>query len=297
MGPDDVLTVNVWNKGKNDVIVDDIEIVYGEAPERRGQPSAIDAKAIYDKKFQQQNNKPPFPVLWMDKQEVGDVGGLGDFNPGDTYIVGNFADNGNGLDELLCIGKQKQALYGFNPTSKQFIRLWENPDHNHNDRRWFPSNSYFTLSAASHAKLIVQNSQGFVRSLVFNGSDWVNDAEAPKASPSNKSDGPIESFSGSFTNNEHQLLEYDHTWRFDLKLKEGNNILGTVDFRGYPEDHNPKYYEFVKLVPGHFTQAKRTSVLVIMANCADNDFKGDNCKTIENVPYLPNSTQLYQFAE
>ena len=36
---------------KTDVIIDDLEIVYGESPERRGSPSKINAAAIYEKRF------------------------------------------------------------------------------------------------------------------------------------------------------------------------------------------------------------------------------------------------------
>jgi hypothetical protein len=86
-------------------------------------------------------------------------------------------------------------------------------------------------------------------------------------------------------------------WRLDLKLmqpdKDGYTIIGNIDFKGYPDDHNPKYYEFVKIVAGKFTDPKQSSLLVMMRNCADDHFNGIHCKEYENIAALPNSTQLY----
>ncbi|MBA3704654.1 MAG: hypothetical protein H0W84_01750, partial [Bacteroidetes bacterium] len=60
-----------------------------------------------------------------------------------------------------------------------------------------------------------------------------------------------------------------------------------------PNDYNPKYYEFVKIIPGNFISSTFSSLLILMQNCGDTDFNGIHCDKIENVPYLPNSTQLY----
>ena len=76
-------------------------------------------------------------------------------------------------------------------------------------------------------------------------------------------------------------------------MYDGKNWIGTVDFKGYSNDYNPKYYEMVKIIAGNFVSPKQTSLLVMMCNCADKNFDGKHCNTIENLPYLPNSTQLY----
>ncbi|MFL5764791.1 MAG: hypothetical protein ACJ77K_12680 [Bacteroidia bacterium] len=294
MHPDDVLTVNIWNKGKSDVIVDDLEIVYGEGPERRGEPSTVDAKSIYDKTFQARDNKPPFRTLWLEKQETGNNSDLEQFNPGDTYIAGNFAEDKNGLDELLCISGKRQALYAYDPEAKQFKKLWENT--NKDQTLWTPANSYIVVNDGSRKKLVVENT-GFVRYLVFNGKEWIDGPKETTMCVPAVFAGAVAFYPGHFNTDGDQFLELDRSWRFDLKLKENGHILGSVDFKGFPADHNPKYYEFVTLINGHFTDAKRNSVIVVMANCADNDFKGDKCKTLDNLQYLPNCTQLYQFAE
>ncbi|MCW3085027.1 MAG: hypothetical protein JWP12_2393 [Bacteroidetes bacterium] len=109
-------------------------------------------------------------------------------------------------------------------------------------------------------------------------------------------------FAGDFESNAAQeFVNLNTDWRFDLKLIKtdaaGFNIMGNVDFKGYPADHNPKYYEFVKMIPGHFISKEKTAFIVIMRNCADKNFNGDACKQYENLDYLPNSTQLYQFEQ
>ncbi len=109
-------------------------------------------------------------------------------------------------------------------------------------------------------------------------------------------------FVDNFDNDPAQeFINLNTDWRFDLKLinvdAAGFDIAGNVDFKGYPADHNPKYYEFVKMVPGHFISKDKIAFIVIMRNCADKNFNGNACKQYENLDYLPNSTQLYQLEQ
>lgn len=103
---------------------------------------------------------------------------------------------------------------------------------------------------------------------------------------------------GNFDNDtEQEFLKLNTDWRFDLKQIDldanGFNISYMVDFKGYPKDYNPKYYEFVKIISGNFFNKDQTSLLIMMRNCVDTDFNGKTCKQFENLPFLPNSTQLY----
>jgi hypothetical protein len=103
---------------------------------------------------------------------------------------------------------------------------------------------------------------------------------------------------GNFDNDQdEEFINLNTDWRFDLKLvkmdPKGLHIQSALDFRGYPEDHNPKYYEFVKMVAGNFKSKNQTSVLVMMRNCADKNFSGTSCTQFENLNTLPGSTQLY----
>ncbi|MCX6290581.1 MAG: hypothetical protein NT126_02300 [Bacteroidetes bacterium] len=96
-------------------------------------------------------------------------------------------------------------------------------------------------------------------------------------------------FIGNFDNKHgNEMMIYDRTWRFDMKLAvwdiRGMTILNTLDFKGYPGDQNPKYYESLQLIPGHFISGSATDFLVVMRNQYDGD---------KNKNYLPNRVQLY----
>lgn len=289
--PEDVLGVGIWNKGKTDVAVDDIEIVYGESPERRGDQSKIDPVSIYEKRFSPEKNKPPFRTIWFEKQESGND--LEAFAPGDRFITGNFNNDPKGLDEILCIGENKQILFTYDDAAKQFKKIWENK--NPGDELWKKENTFLgNIRNGKTSLAIGVKSKSLGTTLIFDGTNWVA-GPAEKVVAALTVTTPIQNFEGRYTANTKQTLRLDQTWRFDLKLIQNNEILGAVDFKGYPADHNPKYYEFVTLVPGHFTSSERHGLLVFMANCADTEFDGKKCNALENLPFLPNTTQLYSF--
>ena len=85
------------------------------------------------------------------------------------------------------------------------------------------------------------------------------------------------------------FMRYNRDWRFDLKRIIFSDttfvIRSTVDFQGYEMDHNPKYYESLALVPGHFLSATGVSYLVI----------GHNAKERRYEKILPDFIDLYSF--
>ena len=287
---EDVLCVSVWNRGKTDVIVDDIEIVYGEAPERRGDESKVDPISIYEKRFGADKNKPPFKTIYFEKQEIGNE--LIAFSSADFFVAANFNNDANGIDELLCISKNKQAMYAYSESTKAFKKIWENK--NPNDKLWDVDNFYVGSIRNGKTSIVIKpknKSQAFVFN--FDGKDWNSEEEQKSVAIASSSISPISLYSGNFTSDKNQTLKLDRSWRFDLKLIENNIVLGNVDFKGYPNDYNPKYYEFVKLISGNFLAKNQTSLLVVMCNCADANFSGEKCNQIEDLPFLPNSVQLY----
>jgi hypothetical protein len=313
--PDDVITVNVWNKGKTDVIVDDLEIVYGEAPERRGTVSKIDMTAIYEKRFTGEKNKPPFNTIWFNKTEIGNnnkstitADSKDVLSPNDQFLCGDFFIDKYALDEILCINASGQALYSYSSEGKQFKKLWSNT--NINDSLWNNNNDFYCgdMNADGKADILSVGKKDNSWSLLnFNGKIWiiVSKGKDPKkewTATKQLPKGPVIAASdivmpGNYYGNKQTFLKLNTDWRFDLKLIEqdgnGYTILGNADFKGYPADHNPKYYELVKLVTGKFISKDKTAVLVIMCNCADRDFDGRKCRETEDLPFLPNSTQMY----
>ncbi len=286
---EDVLGISVWNKGKTDVIVDDVEIVYGEGAERRGEESKVDPISIYEKRFVAEKNKPPFQTIYFEKQEAGKE--LTDFSSDNFFIAGNFNNDANGIDEILCIGKSKQAMYAYDLSIKAFKKIWENK--NAGDQLWDKDNFYMSSIRNGKTSIIIQpKNKSIAQVLNFDGKNW-NSIGEQKVIPTPVYTNPVCEYSGNFTAGKNQILKLDRSWRFDLKLIENDVILGSVDFKDYPNDYNPKYYEFVKLIPGNFLSSKQTSLLVVMCNCGDVNFSGLECKQIEDLPYLPNSVQLY----
>lgn len=66
------------------------------------------------------------------------------------------------------------------------------------------------------------------------------------------------------------VFRYNRDWRFDLKHMRFNDstfqILGNIDFHGFDKDYNPKYYEFLQIIPGKFSTPSGTALLVIGSN-------------------------------
>ncbi|MBL6950889.1 MAG: hypothetical protein ISR57_09625 [Bacteroidales bacterium] len=93
------------------------------------------------------------------------------------------------------------------------------------------------------------------------------------------------------------FLRYNRDWRYDLKDIRFNDttfqILANIDFSGYPNDMNPKYYEILKIHTGNWINPAVTSVMVIARNCKQKNFSGGECSDFEDLPGLPNSLQIY----
>ena len=87
---------------------------------------------------------------------------------------------------------------------------------------------------------------------------------------------------------ETEILRYNRDWRYDLKQIRFSDstfrVLANIDFLGYENDHNPKYYEMLKIIPGNFTDAKKTSLMVIGRN-----------KTKPAAQILPDMIGVYSF--
>jgi len=93
------------------------------------------------------------------------------------------------------------------------------------------------------------------------------------------------------------FLRYNRDWRYDLKEIRFNDstfrILTSVDFSGFDGDHNPKYYEILKLHAGNWIDPAITSILVIGRNCKDPGYNGSKCSEYEENPDLPSTLQIY----
>jgi len=85
------------------------------------------------------------------------------------------------------------------------------------------------------------------------------------------------------------FLRYNRDWRFDLKEIRFNDstfdIRSNVDFIGYDADQNPKYYETLNLLSGHFLDQPNGSLLLV----------GHVAKNHHYQATLPDFVHLYSF--
>jgi hypothetical protein len=98
---------------------------------------------------------------------------------------------------------------------------------------------------------------------------------------------PLDRFFVAGTRNSPKIFRYNRDWRFDLKEISFNDssfsIHSCVDFQRFDLDHNPKYYESLRLVPGCFQDPAQFSWMVI----------GKNAPGQGNEKILPDFIHLY----
>ncbi len=96
-----------------------------------------------------------------------------------------------------------------------------------------------------------------------------------------------EFFTGSFDKSgQKRIFRYNREWRYDLKEIRFNDstyqILSDIDFTGYQKDHNPKYFESLRIIPGSYLHPGTRSFLLLEKNGKNNDL-------------LPDAVQIYSF--
>ncbi|MBK8873440.1 MAG: hypothetical protein IPN13_05755 [Bacteroidetes bacterium] len=106
---------------------------------------------------------------------------------------------------------------------------------------------------------------------------------------------------GQFTNSTNEILVLNRDWKFDLSYGQlqGNGVFikANVDFEGFSNGYNPKYYEDIKIVPGNFIKSDRTALLVFCGNCIDNTFPILNCKNYDNKSDWKPGAEIYYFKD
>lgn len=97
------------------------------------------------------------------------------------------------------------------------------------------------------------------------------------------------------------IFRYNRDWRFDLKQIRFNDttfqIIQNIDFTGFLNDHNPKYYGVLSLIPGKFIDPGKTSLLVTGRNCKDIKFNGMDCKEYSDKSILPDFISIYSLEQ
>ncbi|HOE38925.1 MAG TPA: hypothetical protein PLY69_05050 [Bacteroidales bacterium] len=85
-----------------------------------------------------------------------------------------------------------------------------------------------------------------------------------------------------------ELLKFDRTNKFNLKLLDFDfrsyKILYEIDFKGFENSQNPKYYEKVKILTGNFTNDQSYEVMIFQDN-------------VNKVDWLNQKTEIYSFGK
>jgi len=349
---EDKIQVNIWNKGKNKIIADDLEIVYGEQPERKGVANPTDPNVYADNKFIPIKNKPPFRVLYFQNQHINtDV--FKNFTASDQFYAGDFIKDKNNLDELLYISDKRIQLFRYNIEKKTFDLITNGTETTDSVKNKLLNSKFFIADFDNNGSCDIlsvnkETAEATLFSFYGNSIKAINKTQKLEKKWLNKLDkmqvtiGFFEKekpaltmvdgeklfsltysstgfeekevtlsvsgteimsktdklYFGSFISGiENQFLKWNTDWRFDLKFvsffKNDFTIHYAVDFKGYQNDYNPKYYELTKIISGKFLEKNKNVLFVVSCNCKDTDFDGVNCNTIENLKELPNAINIY----
>lgn len=87
------LQIYFWNNSRTDILVDDYYVVFGGAVDRRGDSARVDLTK--PEGFRPRPNYPPFPVEFLEREQL--PAGLmpGDLKPTDLAVAGDFFNTGN----------------------------------------------------------------------------------------------------------------------------------------------------------------------------------------------------------
>ncbi|MDP4281151.1 MAG: hypothetical protein Q8867_03285 [Bacteroidota bacterium] len=83
-----------------------------------------------------------------------------------------------------------------------------------------------------------------------------------------------------------KVLRYNRDWRYDLKEIRFNDttfqVISNIDFKGYDRDHNPKYYESLRILSGQFLEPGINTLFLV-------------AKNKKTVTYLPDAAGTYSW--
>jgi hypothetical protein len=104
---------------------------------------------------------------------------------------------------------------------------------------------------------------------------------------------------GNWQNGQSDFLIFGSNWRNEFKVAQLFNdkikVRAMLDFTGYQNDKNPKFYEFVKILPFSRGTGAKLSLIAILYNCLDEKFDGFKCSKYEDINKMPNTIEFFKF--
>lgn len=208
-----------------------------------------------------------------------------------TAIFAGDFDNDN-VSEILIVNKQTLIwdLYHFKNSSWE-LKTKGTPLF---PSKWCEQNKV-SVSNSMQAKgktVLVKSTLSGIETLALTDGKWNVSQTKLKVQLHNHKETDM-----FFDWNNDSYLKFNTDWRFDLKLfstQNGNLIQDkNIELSKNKKGLKPKYYEYTKLWTGHFISNKGKQLLVSYLNCADADYDGNNCNSIENNDQFPNGISIY----
>ncbi|MCK9219231.1 MAG: hypothetical protein M0P47_04170 [Bacteroidales bacterium] len=254
--PNYKIQVYFWNNSKTDILIDDYTIVFGGPVDRRGDSARVDMTkpAGFSPRF----NEPPFPVTFLEKEEISIPLKPDEFHSGDFLLSGNFLNTGN--DDLLMIDKQGKPKIFTNISSQK-------------ESRKIVSGNPGSLLISGRVKTIGKgkflNGSG-EQFVVFGEKGWAMGGISQNAFQTYwKSANPLfAAFPGDF-NGDHQSellsITEDGAWKiltFQQKGKMQGDWIQLAKEPHYPiGEWNVNKYEY-QIFAGHFLQDTPGDILL-----------------------------------
>ena len=294
--PNYKIQVYFWNNSSCDILVDDYYIVFGKSKERRGDSTLVDmTKGL---PFRQRFNTPPYPFIYLEAADIGNGNSIflvndhsakeGKIGPADRLVAGKFSGITDGLDDLLVISANgnKECFHYF-PGKGRFEKVKFTPSPGRNDEQVIVER----LGNGNYsAKQYDPSTKKYIQ--VYTGKSVGRDTLKP-------GDRVFTGFMDA-TGRSH-TFRYNRDWRFDLKEIRFSDtafqVIANIDFTGYEEDHNPKYYEKLVILQGKFISSAFTSFCVVAGNCHKTKGGAPDCTKWANLPVLPDKVQIYNYPE
>jgi hypothetical protein len=120
--PNDVISIYVWNKGFQNVYIDDFEVQFAESNKRVGQKPVIDMYAYGDRGYDFKTNVPPFRKITLEAFQIQGVLSVSDsighdfqvkpLNTFDKILAGKFGAAGSNQSQLAVLRNQNLFFFG-----------------------------------------------------------------------------------------------------------------------------------------------------------------------------------------
>ncbi|MFM7080077.1 MAG: FG-GAP repeat domain-containing protein [Bacteroidota bacterium] len=129
--PNDIISVYVWNRGFQNVLLDDFVVQFGESNKRVGRKSAIDMQGYGERGYDFKTNQPPFRKRTLDGFSVSEISGLSTawanefaktpINAFDKMCVGKFGAGQSTTSQIALFRKEQMFFFGFCVKDSSFM--------------------------------------------------------------------------------------------------------------------------------------------------------------------------------